>query len=193
MKQILALVVVAALAVPAWRRPDNPLSSADTAVFVAYYWRAKPGKLDEYNAYIKNIAEAIDENARRAGVFEEVRTVTPAPGTVDRLDAPADFPLEERGGRTGARRRSRCSDAARRAGRGDAQGEQRAVGRPARSGPARGVDAAAIGPVRIRDCRGRMFVPRLAGVAQLVEQLIRNQQVTRSSRVAGSTIPSTIM
>jgi hypothetical protein len=26
----------------------------------------------------------------------------------------------------------------------------------------------------------------LAGVAQLVEQLIRNQQVTRSSRVAGS-------
>jgi hypothetical protein len=27
---------------------------------------------------------------------------------------------------------------------------------------------------------------RLAGVAQLVEQLIRNQQVTRSSRVAGS-------
>ena len=29
---------------------------------------------------------------------------------------------------------------------------------------------------------------RLAGVAQLVEQLIRNQQVTRSSRVAGSKI-----
>jgi hypothetical protein len=28
--------------------------------------------------------------------------------------------------------------------------------------------------------------PRRAGVAQLVEQLIRNQQVTRSSRVAGS-------
>ena len=28
-----------------------------------------------------------------------------------------------------------------------------------------------------------------AGVAQLVEQLIRNQQVTRSSRVAGSKIP----
>ena len=30
------------------------------------------------------------------------------------------------------------------------------------------------------------MVHRLAGVAQLVEQLIRNQQVTRSSRVAGS-------
>ena len=34
--------------------------------------------------------------------------------------------------------------------------------------------------------------PRLAGVAQLVEQLIRNQQVTRSSRVAGSNLRSWI-
>jgi hypothetical protein len=33
-------------------------------------------------------------------------------------------------------------------------------------------------------------VASLAGVAQLVEQLIRNQQVTRSSRVAGSKILS---
>jgi hypothetical protein len=31
-----------------------------------------------------------------------------------------------------------------------------------------------------------MAVPALAGVAQLVEQLIRNQQVTSSSLVAGS-------
>ena len=32
--------------------------------------------------------------------------------------------------------------------------------------------------------------PPLAGVAQLVEQLIRNQQVTSSSLVAGSSFPS---
>jgi hypothetical protein len=38
------------------------------------------------------------------------------------------------------------------------------------------------GPARL--CYDRFS--RLAGVAQLVEQLIRNQQVTRSSRVAGS-------
>jgi hypothetical protein len=38
--------------------------------------------------------------------------------------------------------------------------------------------------VRPHACVG----PRLAGVAQLVEQLIRNQQVTCSSHVAGSTI-----
>ena len=39
-----------------------------------------------------------------------------------------------------------------------------------------------------------MSVPnsRRAGVAQLVEQLIRNQQVTRSSRVAGSTLNPTV-
>jgi hypothetical protein len=40
--------------------------------------------------------------------------------------------------------------------------------------------------VRSGRCRERGCFPRLAGVAQLVEQLIRNQQVTRSSRVAGS-------
>jgi hypothetical protein len=51
------------------------------AVFVAYYWRARPGKVEEYNTYITTIAEKIDEDARRAGVFEEVRTVMPAPGT----------------------------------------------------------------------------------------------------------------
>ena len=50
------------------------------AVFVAYYWRAKPGQLDAYNRYIRTVAEPIDEDARRAGVFEEVRTVMPAAG-----------------------------------------------------------------------------------------------------------------
>jgi hypothetical protein len=49
-------------------------------VFVAYYWRAKPGQVDAYNDYIRKVAEPIDEDARRAGVFEEVTTVTPASG-----------------------------------------------------------------------------------------------------------------
>jgi hypothetical protein len=82
MKQIARLVVLAALLMPFGASAGQPPASADTPVFVAYYWRAKPGKLDEYNAYIKGTAEKIDEDARRAGVFEEVRTVTPAPGTV---------------------------------------------------------------------------------------------------------------
>jgi len=82
MKQMLALGVCAALLLPVLVSAGQSPASADTPVFVAYYWRAKPGKIDEYNAYIKGTAEKIDEDARRAGVFEEVRTVTPAPGTV---------------------------------------------------------------------------------------------------------------
>jgi hypothetical protein len=55
---------------------------AEPAAFVAYYWRARPDKVQEYNDYIRQVAEPIDEAARRVGVFEEVRTVvpTPAPG-----------------------------------------------------------------------------------------------------------------
>ncbi len=68
MKQMLALGVCAALLLPVLVSAGQSPASADAPVFVAYYWRAKPGK--------------IDEDARRAGVFEEVRTVTPAPGTV---------------------------------------------------------------------------------------------------------------
>ena len=82
MKHIVVLIMLAALLVPFDAGAGQPPASADTPVFVAYYWRARPGKLDEYNAYIKGTAEKIDEDARRAGVFEEVRTVTPAPGTV---------------------------------------------------------------------------------------------------------------
>ena len=50
------------------------------AVYVAYYWRAKPGQLDAYNEYIRTVAVPIDEDARKAGVFDEVRTVMPGPG-----------------------------------------------------------------------------------------------------------------
>jgi len=50
------------------------LVAQDGPVYVAYYWRAKPGKVAEYNAYIREYAEPIDEAARKAGAFEEVRT-----------------------------------------------------------------------------------------------------------------------
>ena len=82
MKRIALLTVIVALLMPFDASAGQPPSSTDTPVFVAYYWRAKPGKTADYEDYIKNTAEAIDESARRAGVFEEVRTVTPAPGTV---------------------------------------------------------------------------------------------------------------
>jgi hypothetical protein len=81
MQRIALLIVLGALLAPFDAAPGQPPSAADAPVFVAYYWRARPGKVDEYGDYIKHTAEAIDEDARRAGAFEEVRTVTPAPGT----------------------------------------------------------------------------------------------------------------
>jgi hypothetical protein len=37
------------------------------SVAVIYYWKAKPGKLEEYNRYIKTIAERVDADAQRQG------------------------------------------------------------------------------------------------------------------------------
>jgi hypothetical protein len=53
--------------------------AGEAPAYVAYYWRARPGKLDEYSAYITGTAEKIDEDARKAGVFIEVTTVVPTP------------------------------------------------------------------------------------------------------------------
>jgi hypothetical protein len=75
------MLAVVALALLAPARAGIAQTKGGGAVFVAYYWRAKPGQLEAYGAYIRTTAEPIDEDARRHGVFEEVRTVTPAPGT----------------------------------------------------------------------------------------------------------------
>jgi hypothetical protein len=53
-------------------------ATMDGAVYIVYFWRARPGKAAEYSQYIRTIAEPIDEEARKAGVFEEVHTYTPA-------------------------------------------------------------------------------------------------------------------
>ena len=84
-----------------------------------------PARPTNTTRYIKNTAEAIDESARRAGVFEEVRTVTPAPGTVADWTHLRIFRLKNAAAETGARRRPRRGDAAGRARRGQAQSEQR--------------------------------------------------------------------
>ena len=75
-----ALLMLSLLSPPA-PAAAQATAPSNGAVFVAYYWRAKPGQLEAYNQYIKTVAEPIDEDARKAGVFEEVRTVNPAPGT----------------------------------------------------------------------------------------------------------------
>jgi hypothetical protein len=39
-----------------------------------YYWRAKPGKFDEYTRYVRDVAEPIDAEAYRRGAFLSVTT-----------------------------------------------------------------------------------------------------------------------
>jgi hypothetical protein len=72
---ITRLMLVAAIGVLS----TVPAAAQDGPVYVAYYWRAKPDKVAEYNAYIREYAEPIDEAARKAGAFEEVRTYLAAP------------------------------------------------------------------------------------------------------------------
>jgi len=76
-------VIAAAIVLAIWQAAPPAAGQEPTtgAVFVAYYWHAKSGQVDAYNEYIRTVAVPIDEDARRAGIFEEVRTVTPAPGT----------------------------------------------------------------------------------------------------------------
>jgi hypothetical protein len=57
--------------------PGTAISAAPGAtVAQIYYWRAKPGKFDEYSDYIRDSAAPIDAEAHRAGAFLSVTTYT---------------------------------------------------------------------------------------------------------------------
>ncbi len=51
-----------------------PPPATGGAIAQIYYWRAKPGKFDEYSKYIRDIAEPIDHEAQRRGAFLTVTT-----------------------------------------------------------------------------------------------------------------------
>jgi hypothetical protein len=74
LKRLMLVMLIAVLGAVTVGAQDGP-------VYVAYYWRAKPDKAAEYNAYIREYAEPIDEAARKAGAFEEVRTYLAPPRT----------------------------------------------------------------------------------------------------------------
>ncbi len=66
--------------------PESTITSAashgDARLAQIYFWRAKPGKVEEYTRYIREHAEPIDEEARRAGAFVSVATYMAADTTV---------------------------------------------------------------------------------------------------------------
>lgn len=80
----IALAALAALLLSACNVSVRRSSSEDAIGVVAaappgrlaqvYYWRARPGKFDEYTRYIREVAEPIDEEARRRGAFVSVTT-----------------------------------------------------------------------------------------------------------------------
>ena len=78
MNRVISSLFVALLVLDAGASSVALAQAADGPVYVAYFWRAKPGQAAGYNDYIKGTAEKIDEDARKAGVFEEVVTVTPS-------------------------------------------------------------------------------------------------------------------
>ena len=47
-----------------------------------YFWRAKPGKVEEYTRYIRERAEPIDAEAQRSGAFVSVTTYMASDTTV---------------------------------------------------------------------------------------------------------------
>lgn len=51
-----------------------PASAEAGTIAQVYYWRAKPGKFDEYTRYVRDVAEPIDAEAQRNGAFISVTT-----------------------------------------------------------------------------------------------------------------------
>lgn len=67
-----ALLMLTALMIVA--TPAVPSAQEGGTLALIYYWKAKPGQLDNYNRYIRDVAEPIDEEARRRGAFLSVTT-----------------------------------------------------------------------------------------------------------------------
>ena len=53
--------------------PLQPVASAHSLAQI-YFWRARPGKFADYDRYIREVAEPIDQAAQRHGAFLSVMT-----------------------------------------------------------------------------------------------------------------------
>ena len=59
---------------PGARSPGVPSWIPGHALAQIYLWRARPGKVAEYNRYIQEVAEPIDRGAQERGAFLSVTT-----------------------------------------------------------------------------------------------------------------------
>ena len=54
--------------------PETAPAPQPASLAQVYFWRAKPSMVDAYTTYIRDIAQPIDEDARRHGAFISVTT-----------------------------------------------------------------------------------------------------------------------
>jgi hypothetical protein len=52
----------------------GPVAGDRATLAQVYYWKAKPGKFDEYNKYVMDVAEPIDAEAKKQDAFVSVTT-----------------------------------------------------------------------------------------------------------------------
>ena len=78
MKSVMAsvplLFALAACAPARSSQEASPAAGPAATIARVYYWRAKPGKLADYNRYVRDVAEPIDRDAQRRGAFISVTT-----------------------------------------------------------------------------------------------------------------------
>lgn len=55
-------------------RVETDAAHSAATLAQVYYWKARPGMLDAYNRYIREVAEPIDADAHRRGAFVSVTT-----------------------------------------------------------------------------------------------------------------------
>lgn len=73
---IITTIAALPIALAACRAANSTVPSPATGATLAqvYFWRAKPGKLDEYTRYIRDVAAPVDHEAQRTGAFLAVTT-----------------------------------------------------------------------------------------------------------------------
>jgi hypothetical protein len=71
--KLLLIVLGLALSVSA-QLPSAQAQQSGGTIAVLYHWKARPGKLEEYNRYIREVAEPIDAEAGKQGAFVSVTT-----------------------------------------------------------------------------------------------------------------------
>jgi len=54
--------------------PMPSVGTSDATLAQVYFWRARPGKVEEYTRYIRDVAAPIDQEAQRTGAFLSVTT-----------------------------------------------------------------------------------------------------------------------